>query len=100
VTLVIVLAMASPLEHEDHKHSLFLVLSSVQDCISCEGQRRHIGVFVCKECDFALGFECAILPLKAEYEHNPHTFSLTYTAENDYEECYCLICEKKKNPNH
>jgi hypothetical protein len=45
-----------------------------------------------------LGFECATLPLKVEYEHDQHPLSLTYTAENDYEEC--LICEEKRNPNH
>jgi hypothetical protein len=92
--------LSKTLEHEGHKHSLFLAPSSVQDCNSCEGQRRHIGVFVSKECDFALGFECATLPLKVEYEHDQHPLSLTYTAENDYEECYCLICEEKRNPNH
>jgi hypothetical protein len=86
--------------HEGHKHSLFLALSSVQDCNSFEEQRRHIGVFVCKECDFVLGFECAILPLKAEYEHDTHPFSLIYTTENNYEECYYRICKEKRNPNY
>jgi hypothetical protein len=78
-------SLSKTLEHEGHKHSLFLPPSSIQDCNSCEGQRRHIGVFVCKECNFALGFECATLPLKVEYEHDQHPLSLTYTTENNYE---------------
>jgi hypothetical protein len=89
-----------PLEHEGHQHSLFLAPSSVQLCNSCEGPKGTNRVFVCKECDFALGFECATLLLKVKYEHDPHLLSLTYTAKNDYEEYYCLICKEERNKNH
>jgi hypothetical protein len=89
-----------PLEHEGHQHSLFLAPSSDQLCNSCEGPKGKNRVFVCKECDFALGFECATLPLKVKYEHDPHLLSLTYIAKNDYEEYYCLICEEEINKNH
>jgi hypothetical protein len=88
-----------PLEHEGHQHSLFLAPSSDQLCNSCEGPRGTNRVFACKECNFALGFECATLPLKVQYEYHPHSLSLTYTTENN-EEYYCLICEEERNPNH
>ncbi|XP_059452063.1 uncharacterized protein LOC132182749 [Corylus avellana] len=88
------------LQHEGHQHSLFHAINSVQECNSCgEGPKGANGVFLCKECNFALGFECATLPLKVEYELDRHPLLLTYTAENDYEDCYCLICEKERNPN-
>ncbi|XP_059430778.1 protein VACUOLELESS GAMETOPHYTES-like isoform X1 [Corylus avellana] len=87
-------------KHEGHQHPLFLAPSSVQKCNSCEGQRSANGVFVCTKCNFGLGFECATLPLKVEYEYHPHPLSLTYIIENDSEEYYCLICEEERNPNH
>ncbi|XP_059430500.1 uncharacterized protein LOC132164097 [Corylus avellana] len=88
------------IEHEGHQHPLFLAPTSVQECNSCEERWNANGVFVCKEGDFALGFQCATLPLKVDYEHDPHPLSLSYTAEDDYGEYYCLICEEKRNPNH
>jgi hypothetical protein len=91
---------SKPLEHEVHQHSLFLAPSSIQLCNSCEGPKGTNHVFVCKECDFALGFECSTLPLKVKYEHDPHLFSLAYTAKNDYKKYYCLICEEERNKNY
>ncbi|XP_059430968.1 uncharacterized protein LOC132164468 [Corylus avellana] len=88
------------IKNEGHQHSLFHAISSLEDCNACDSRCHPNGVFVCKECDFALGFECATLPLKVKYEHDPHLLSLTYTAENDSEEYYCLICEEERNPNH
>jgi hypothetical protein len=87
--------------HEVHQHSLFHALSSVEKCRACDGSENTNGVFVCTKCSFALGFECATLPLKAKYEYHPHLLSLTHvTAENDFEEYYCLICEEERNSDH
>jgi hypothetical protein len=88
--------------NEGHQHELFHAISSVKDCNACEWCYPHLGLFVCKleECDFALGFECATLPLKVKYEHDPHLLSLTYTVENNSGEHYCMICEEERNSNH
>jgi hypothetical protein len=87
--------------HEGHQHSLFHAVNSVERCSACDrSDYNYGGIFVCTECNFALGFECATLPLKAKYEYDRHPLSLTSTAENDYGEYYCLICEEERNPNH
>jgi hypothetical protein len=97
-------------KHEVHQHSLNHAISSVENCNACDGwnkcrncNRPHDGVFVCTKCNFALGFECATLPLKAKYDYHPHPLSLTHgiTAEiDDSEKYYCLICEEERNANH
>jgi hypothetical protein len=87
------------IEIEGHQHSLFHAISSEEDCNACGLDACLHGLFVCTECDFALGFECVTLPLKAKYEHDLHLLSLTYTAENDSEKHYCLICEEKRDPD-
>jgi hypothetical protein len=84
---------------EGHQHSLFHAISSKEDCNACGSDACVHGLFVCKECDFALGFECATLLLKAKYEHDPHLLSLTYTAENASTKHYCLICEEERDPD-
>jgi hypothetical protein len=87
--------------HEGHQHTLFHAVNSIEKCNACDrSDDSYSGIFVCTECNFALGFECATLPLKAKYEYDPHPLSLTCVAQNDYEEYYCLICEKERHPNH
>ncbi|XP_059430253.1 uncharacterized protein LOC132163893 [Corylus avellana] len=91
--------------HEVHQHPLFHDVISGKKCNACDrpdtpNYNDNGGVFVCTECNFVLGFECATLPLKAKYEYDPHPLLLTCVAKNDSEEYYCLICEKERNPNH
>jgi hypothetical protein len=87
--------------HEAHQHSLFHAVTSDEKCNACDRSVNYSsGIFVCTKCNFALGFECATLPLKAKYEYDPHPLSLTCVAQNDSEEYYCLICEEERNPNH
>jgi hypothetical protein len=91
------------IKHQVHQHSLFHALSSVEKCNACDRSNKPGGLFVCTKCNFALGFECATLPLKAKYEYHPHPLSFTHTiiAKNDNSvEYYCLICEKERNPDH
>ncbi|XP_059446467.1 uncharacterized protein LOC132178015 [Corylus avellana] len=90
------------LKHEGHQHSLFLAINSNQRCHVCNcSSSEKPGIFICIECDFALGFECATLPLVARQEHyDDHLLKLTYIAEKHCGEYYCLICEKERYPNH
>jgi len=72
-------------KHEVRQHSLYHAPTSVERCNACDWPKTPgIGVFVCTKCNFALGFECATLPLKARYENHLHPLLLTHiiTAEN------------------
>ncbi|XP_059462655.1 uncharacterized protein LOC132191580 [Corylus avellana] len=88
------------LKHEGHQHSLFLSIISNKNCNVCDHVFEDNGVFICNDCDFALGFECATLPLIAWHKYDEHLLALTYVAEEDSKEYYCLICEEERDLNH
>jgi len=93
------------LKHPGHQHPLFLALNSKKDCKACYAGYRyrgmtHNGEFVCVECDFSLCYKCVIRPLVARHKYDEHPLELTYVHEDEYEEYYCLICEKERNPSH
>ncbi|KAG6632279.1 uncharacterized protein LOC122291737 [Carya illinoinensis] len=89
-------------KHEGHQHSLRLAIRPLDEiCNGCDSRMNTRGKFVCiePECNFALGFECAILPLVVKYEYDRHgLLKLTYSVEDDSGEYYCFICEKERNP--
>lgn len=97
-------SLPETLKHESHQHSLLLAIYSKDQCKACsrlinDGYYRPR--FVCTECDFALCFGCASLPLVARYEYDLHDFlKLTYGVEDDSGEYYCFICEERRNPDH
>ncbi|XP_040992829.1 uncharacterized protein LOC121239619 [Juglans microcarpa x Juglans regia] len=90
------------IKHEGHQHSLRLARRPFDEkCNGCDSAKNTIGKFVCIEskCNFALGFECAILPVVVKYdEYDRHLLKLTYSVEDDSGEYYCFICEKERNP--
>ncbi|XP_059460249.1 uncharacterized protein LOC132189523 [Corylus avellana] len=88
------------LNHKGHQHSLFLAINSNRRrCHVCHFTSDDKPcMFVCTYCDFALGFECATLPLVASHKDDDHILKLTYSAEAHCEEYYCLICEKERDP--
>ncbi|KAG6682550.1 hypothetical protein I3842_13G148400 [Carya illinoinensis] len=90
------------IKHEGHQHSLHLAIRPFDEkCNGCDSPTYTNGAFVCiePECNFALGFECAILPLVVKYEYDRHgLLKLTYSVEDDSGEYYCFICEKVRNP--
>ncbi|XP_059460182.1 uncharacterized protein LOC132189461 [Corylus avellana] len=94
------------LKHESHQHFLFLPVKSNRRCHACNRPSNkepdvHKFVFVCTSCDFALGLECATLPLVArKHKYDDHLLKLTYIAKDHCEEYYCLICERERDPNH
>jgi hypothetical protein len=97
-------------KHEGHGHPLSFAKSSAEICNACDSSKnilwpadgfvQHGAAFVCNECEFALDFDCATLPLKAKCENDPHLLSLTYKVENDSKEYYCLICEEERSTEH
>ncbi|XP_059460246.1 protein VACUOLELESS GAMETOPHYTES-like [Corylus avellana] len=87
------------MKHEGHQHSLSLAVDSNRRCHVCNVTSNDKPcMLVCTYCDFALGFECATLPLEARHKDDDHLLKLTYNAEAYCEEYYCLICEKKRDP--
>ena len=87
------------LTHEGHKHRLILSYTRfTQSCSSC-GDRRNL-VFRCTTCEFALDFKCATLPHITRFKQHEHSFTLSYTAEDDSDEYYCDICEEERDSKH
>ncbi|XP_062163723.1 uncharacterized protein LOC133870579 [Alnus glutinosa] len=87
------------LKHKSHQHSLFLAVNSNRRCHVCNyTSDRKPSIFVCSNCDFALGLECATLPLVARHKYDDHLVELTCSVEAHCEEYYCLICEKERDP--
>ncbi|KAG2674645.1 hypothetical protein I3760_13G146900 [Carya illinoinensis] len=90
------------IKHEGHQHSLRLAIRPFDEiCNGCDSPNNTNGKLVCiePECNFALGFECAILPLVVKSEYDKHgLLKLTYSVEGDSGEYYCLICKKEKYP--
>ncbi|KAG7950721.1 hypothetical protein I3843_13G130400 [Carya illinoinensis] len=90
------------IKNEGHQHSLRLAIRPYDEiCNGCDSANNTKGKFVCiePECNFALCFGCAILPLVVKYEYDRHgLLKLTYSVEDDSGEYYCFICEKERNP--
>jgi hypothetical protein len=88
------------LKHEGHQHPLFLAVNfNRRRCHVCNlTSDNKPCVLVCTYCDFALGFECATLPLEARHKDDDHLLKLTYSVELYCAEYYCLICKKERDP--
>lgn len=83
------------LKHKGLQHSLFLTINSNRKChvFNCTSNKK-LAIFVCINCHFALGIECATLPLVARYKYDDHLLKLAYSVEAHCTEYYCLICEE------
>ncbi|XP_062079370.1 uncharacterized protein LOC133783747 [Humulus lupulus] len=58
-------------------------------------------LFRCMECNFILHFLCGPLPSIIKFDYHIHSLTLVdhYTSKYDhYDEFYCDICEKERNP--
>ena len=85
--------------HKGHEHQL--ILSSIvsrQNCSCCDSEIYPI--FRCTTCKFALDFKCATLPHSTRYGKHEHPFTLYYSAENDFGEYYCNICEEERDSKY
>jgi hypothetical protein len=92
-------SLSQILKHKGHQHSLFLAINSNRKCHVCNyDSGKKPNIFVCINCDFALGLECATLPLVARHKYDDHLLELTCSVEAHCEEYYCLICEKERDP--
>jgi hypothetical protein len=87
------------LKHEGHQHPLSLAINSNRRCHICNFTSNDKPcVLVCTYCDFALGFECATLPLVARHKDDDHLLKLTYSVETHCAKYCCLICEIERDP--
>jgi hypothetical protein len=88
------------LKHKRHQHHFFLALDlKNRKCKACPKDNEKY-VFVCTSCDFILRIRCANLPLVSKHKYDTHLLKLTYVAEDDSKEYYCLICEEKRDRTH
>ncbi|KAK7285475.1 hypothetical protein RJT34_20248 [Clitoria ternatea] len=87
-------------EHEGHKHPLFLKKTSIaRQCKGCHVWSKHM--FVCDVCeDFAIDCGCATLPCKVWHVYDKHPLILNYFVEGDLREreYECGICNEKMAP--
>ncbi|KAB1227838.1 hypothetical protein CJ030_MR1G007060 [Morella rubra] len=101
---VICFAIEDVLHTDGHQHPLLLASGGIgQECKACgDPEDKRDDYFVCpnQNCNFTLGFECATLPSKARHRYDDHLLTLTFTAEDDTGEYYCLICEEERDLNH
>ncbi|XP_007019808.2 PREDICTED: uncharacterized protein LOC18592841 [Theobroma cacao] len=90
------------LPRQRHKHTLFFDFDLNEgQCNACGDHISYQGAYKCKDCTFALNFDCLTLPQRARHKCDKHFLELTFHDEkNDLEEYYCDICEEKRDPNH
>ncbi|XVF83026.1 hypothetical protein PTKIN_Ptkin16aG0099500 [Pterospermum kingtungense] len=82
-----------------HEHLLFFDPKYDGQCTACGASIGY--VFRCtKKCNYALQYECIILPHAVQHKCDEHFLKLTYYEKGDPEECICDICEEKRDPNH
>ncbi|XP_022764318.1 uncharacterized protein LOC111309552 [Durio zibethinus] len=88
------------LTSQGHMHSLFFDFKFSGKCNAC-GATCYDGAYKCKDCTFALDFACITLPQEIRHKCDKHFLKLTYLDENDDpEQHYCDICEKRRDPTH
>ncbi|CAK9156766.1 unnamed protein product [Ilex paraguariensis] len=86
--------------HEAHKHSL-CQRNNTRDvygyCSAC-GLYFYNHGFGCKDCNFRLCCNCALLPKTVEHRWDRHSLILTYPPIFDHpQDFYCEICEEEIN---
>ncbi|GLU11040.1 hypothetical protein SLE2022_278120 [Rubroshorea leprosula] len=73
----------------------------------CMGKKRNFRWDYCygrsfrckdKKCNFVLDYGCLVLPETARYKYDYHALRLTYRDDHDLSQCYCDICEEKRDP--
>ncbi|GLT56305.1 hypothetical protein SLA2020_293540 [Shorea laevis] len=82
------------------EHFLFFDHKYKGKCYGCDDYCYQRG-FRCKDkkCNFALDYRCLVLPKTAQYKYDDHALKLTYRDDHDLSQCYCDICEEKRDPN-
>ncbi|XP_022748041.1 uncharacterized protein LOC111297656 [Durio zibethinus] len=82
-----------------HKHLLFLDPKYEGKCTAC-GVEFDYAYRCTKKCNYALHWKCIILPHATPHKFDEHFLKLSYRDENDDpEQCFCDICEEKRDPN-
>ncbi|KAL1220797.1 Protein VACUOLELESS GAMETOPHYTES [Cardamine amara subsp. amara] len=97
-------SLSEPFVHESHQHPLYYTggycMSKCTACGDCTNREIYSALFNCDQCDFRLGFKCAILPHKVmRYKYDDHPLCLSYSESSvDGEYYWCEACETKVNP--
>ncbi|MBA0753471.1 hypothetical protein Gogos_000134 [Gossypium gossypioides] len=83
---------------QGHEHRLFFYDKYEGQCNGCGENLEH--AYACKECNFAVEFDCLTLPDKIQHKCDEHPLKLTYGEDNIYSKYhYCDICERRRNPS-
>ncbi|KAG2664380.1 hypothetical protein I3760_16G079600 [Carya illinoinensis] len=84
-------------KHDSHEHQLMLSKLPIHKKCSCCNSSQLEYKFCCADREFIVDFRCLTLPHSIRYREDEHPFTLCYAREDDSDEYYCDICEKKKN---
>ncbi|XVE62709.1 hypothetical protein DITRI_Ditri06bG0141400 [Diplodiscus trichospermus] len=92
------------IKHNCHPHHLLQLGKSIINRIACDtcGKRCIDSSFSCRMCDFDIHLECIPLPSNVKHRRHLHQLVLLKSPflEDDSDEYYCDMCEKKRNPEH
>ncbi|PPD76015.1 hypothetical protein GOBAR_DD27056 [Gossypium barbadense] len=81
---------------QGHEHRLFFYEKYEGQCNGCGENLEN--AYACKECKFALEYNCLTLPDKIQHKCDEHPLMLTYVEDNIYSKYhYCDICERRRN---
>ncbi|MBA0635967.1 hypothetical protein Godav_000147 [Gossypium davidsonii] len=81
---------------QGHEHRLFIYDKYEGQCNGCGNNLEY--AYACKECNFALEYNCLMLPDKIQHKCDEHPLMLTYVEDNIYSKYhYCDICERRRN---
>ncbi|PPR99143.1 hypothetical protein GOBAR_AA21515 [Gossypium barbadense] len=83
---------------QGHEHRLSYYGNCTGQCSGCGNNVKY--AYVCKECKFAVEYDCLTLPDKIQHKCDEHPLMLTYGEDNIYSQYhYCDMCEKRRNPS-
>ncbi|OMO55183.1 C1-like protein [Corchorus olitorius] len=87
------------LRHPSHQHPLFFSHNFHGLCSGgCSTEWKRLAYRCTKRCEFAIDFDCLVLPHKAWYKYDKHLLTLTYNDNSDPNQVYCDFCEEERDP--
>ncbi|ESQ43502.1 hypothetical protein EUTSA_v10012912mg [Eutrema salsugineum] len=85
--------VSEPYVYEGHLHPLYFGNKGASKCEACDEVIEGIALY-CDDCNFVLGFCCAVLPKTVRHKCDDHPLFLSY-GEKASGKYWCDICEEE-----